>query len=209
MRIAVICLDPLIRGALESLLREQPDFQVVGSGCCCGSAEAIAETLHPDVLIVTEECVDEEGSEMVRQLRGAFGLKAMLVIEGRRACRDVAGAFDAIQSGQTGVGSFLWRIRELTGVRPARDVEESGSPRPRAPGGATAFTARTAREADVARLLVQGMSNRRISARLGISELTVKIYMTRLFRSTGCENRTQLAAKLAMAGTVAGPSGGY
>jgi DNA-binding NarL/FixJ family response regulator len=203
MRIGVICSNPLIQGALESLLRIETDFQVVGSGSSCGAAEAIAGTLQPDLLIVTEECVDEEGLETMRRLRAEFGLKTMLVIGGSRAHGEVAEAFDAVQSSQAGVGSFLLRVRDLVPEHVAPRAAPA-SPVPEAETGGV-FTAKTAREAEVGRLVAQGYTNRRIAAMIGLTETTIKVYVGRLLRTAGCDNRTQLAIKLASAGSVQGP----
>ncbi len=50
----------------------------------------------------------------------------------------------------------------------------------------------TAREADVFRLVVQGLSNIEISSKLYISESTVKYHVGNILKKTGCSNRTDL-----------------
>ena len=49
-----------------------------------------------------------------------------------------------------------------------------------------------ARETEVLRLLVQGLANKEIAARLEISESTVKNAIQQLFGKTGVRTRSQL-----------------
>lgn len=54
----------------------------------------------------------------------------------------------------------------------------------------------TAREGHVARLLVEGLSNRRIARRLGISERTVKNHLQSIFYKLDVGDRTTAVIKL-------------
>lgn len=53
------------------------------------------------------------------------------------------------------------------------------------------------REKDVARLLVEGVSNKEIARALGIEVVTVKKHVGNILRKLGARNRTQAAVKLA------------
>lgn len=65
----------------------------------------------------------------------------------------------------------------------------------------TACTARlsilTPRESEIARLISQGVSNKRIARHLAIAEQTVKGHLTAIFRKFGVVDRTKLALLLA------------
>jgi DNA-binding NarL/FixJ family response regulator len=50
----------------------------------------------------------------------------------------------------------------------------------------------TQREAEVAHLVAEGLSNREIAERLRLSEHTVKNYIFRIFDKTGVSNRVAL-----------------
>lgn len=52
------------------------------------------------------------------------------------------------------------------------------------------------RQRDVAKLIAQGLTNYRIACELGISENTVKIYVSQILRIFNLSNRTQLALTL-------------
>lgn len=76
---------------------------------------------------------------------------------------------------------------------------QSGSARlddtqPLAPGGTGALPGTlglTGRQAQVLALMVRGLSNREIATRLGLSEGTVKIHATAIFKALGVSSRTQ------------------
>jgi DNA-binding NarL/FixJ family response regulator len=51
----------------------------------------------------------------------------------------------------------------------------------------------TAREAEIARLVAAGLSNRQIAQKAGISESTVKIHLHRAYKKLGIANRAALA----------------
>ena len=51
----------------------------------------------------------------------------------------------------------------------------------------------TGRELEVLRLVVDGLANKQIARRLGISEKTVKGHLTNLFQRIGVADRTQAA----------------
>jgi len=58
----------------------------------------------------------------------------------------------------------------------------------------------TAREADVLRLVADGLTNREIGERLFLSHRTVEKHVERLLAKTGAQNRSQLVARAARRG---------
>ena len=58
----------------------------------------------------------------------------------------------------------------------------------------------TARQAEVLRLMVSGKTNRAIAALLGLSEGTVKVHLTAIFKALGVSSRTQAMALVARHG---------
>jgi DNA-binding CsgD family transcriptional regulator len=65
----------------------------------------------------------------------------------------------------------------------------------------------TAREADVLRLVAEGLANREIAARLYLSPRTVEKHVESLLRKTGARSRTQLVAIAGPAEPPAEPAG--
>ncbi len=54
----------------------------------------------------------------------------------------------------------------------------------------------TSREAEVAKWLVNGLSNQEISEKMFVSIRTVKAHLTSIFKKTGCRNRLELATRM-------------
>jgi DNA-binding NarL/FixJ family response regulator len=61
----------------------------------------------------------------------------------------------------------------------------------------------TARESDVLRLLADGLPNKGIASRLGISEETVKFHLASVFGKLGATNRTDAVRQAIRRGLVA------
>lgn len=66
----------------------------------------------------------------------------------------------------------------------------------------------TPRESELVKLLSYGLKNREISSRLGISEGTVKVYLSKLFDKVGARDRFELAlfGLKSLGATLADPS---
>jgi two-component system nitrate/nitrite response regulator NarL len=65
------------------------------------------------------------------------------------------------------------------------------------------LTPLTAREHDVARLLIQGNSNKLIAANLGISDHTAKFHVNNFISKMGAQTRVDAAVKYALANIAA------
>jgi DNA-binding NarL/FixJ family response regulator len=81
----------------------------------------------------------------------------------------------------------------------ASRVAEPGSP-----AGAHSLSQLTDRQVDVLRYLRDGLSNKEISANLGIAEKTVKVHIAAIFKTLNVVNRTQAAKFLHDARDVPG-----
>lgn len=62
--------------------------------------------------------------------------------------------------------------------------------------GKDLLNALTSREAEVAKWLVNGLSNLEISEKMFVSIRTVKAHLTSIFKKTGCRNRLELATRM-------------
>jgi len=54
----------------------------------------------------------------------------------------------------------------------------------------------TPREAEVARLAADGLSNKAIARSLGVTEGTIKVHLNAIFRKLGVGNRSDLIRRL-------------
>jgi DNA-binding CsgD family transcriptional regulator len=130
-----------------------------------------AETLRSDTgsgIIATLAPFAAMADESARTSLGADGYAAAIA-EGRRLSRDAA--------------LTLALGTRVSGAAPSADVS-AASPLGR-------------READVARLVADGLSNKQIGARLFISERTVESHVRNILNKLGFSTRAQIAAWVA------------
>jgi DNA-binding NarL/FixJ family response regulator len=110
----------------------------------------------------------------------------------RRARRDLSDAFDI-------VGEF----DTLSAARLARDAAD-GILLVNPDGGGDGGQERlTPREVQVLDLLVEGLSNKAIAARLGISDQTVKFHVAAICGKLGAANRTDAVRHAIRRGIIA------
>jgi DNA-binding CsgD family transcriptional regulator len=89
------------------------------------------------------------------------------------------------------LGESLGLSRSIGMTALASSIRSLGEPVP--PGGAR-LDGLTLREAEILRLVAQGLSNRDIGRALFISEHTTANHVRSILRKTGCANRTEAAA---------------
>jgi predicted ATPase/DNA-binding CsgD family transcriptional regulator len=112
----------------------------------------------------------------------------------------------ANESARTALGSTTFQAQVNAGRDMGRDDaiglalgERTGAAAPK-PGG-TGTTPLGKREAEVARLVAEGLSNRQIGARLFISEHTVDSHVRSILSKLGFSSRAQVAAWMASSST--------
>jgi DNA-binding CsgD family transcriptional regulator len=131
------------------------------------------------------------------RLRARYGVEPSVILRNQLAGLDavpVVGASPVIALLTTGRGEPLRvHIVPLGDGRRAVTIRELGT-------DLDAFRLRyglSAREAQVAELVLQGFRNRDIAAALGITSATAKKHLNRIFEKVGVESRVQLANRLA------------
>ncbi len=122
----------------------------------------------------------------------------MLLRRGRPQDKDAARALigEALRlAGQFGLAGVAERARaSRADCAPAPPPPASAPSIPAASPKDLLLDGLTAREADVLRLVAQGLSNREIGRTLFISEHTTASHVRSILRKTGCANRTEAAA---------------
>ena len=119
-------------------------------------------------------------------LVGAAADRARLRAQLQQAGLDVAGEFSSLTAARaSGIAAEAMVIAEPPGTGDA--VVES----------------LTSREVDVLELLAEGLSNKSIGARLGISDQTVKFHVASIAGKLGAANRTDIVRRAARRGLIA------
>jgi DNA-binding NarL/FixJ family response regulator len=196
IRVVIVDDHAVLRAGLEQLLAGQPDLEVVGTAASGGEAIELVRELRPDVVLMDLQMPGIDGVAATRQIV-AEQLADVLVLTSYSDAERIVGALDA------GAMGYLLKDAEpdevLTGIRAVARGESPINPRAaRALLGARRTTPTTAaeltpRETEVLVLVRQGLANKQIARRLGISERTVKAHLTSAFQRIGVVDRTQAA----------------
>jgi len=163
---------------------------------CATAAEAApaVATARPDVVTLDSSLPDGDGLRLSRDLRDGYPGLGIVILT---AHSQDAMLLRAVESGASAFVAKTAPVDELlAAIRHAAAAATSFS----ASGLAAALTRRreqagrlnlSQREAEVLRLLRDGMSIPAISRRMFISQSTAKTYVARLYDKLGASNRAQ------------------
>lgn len=195
------------QGVLLALQELYPDVQVAEAGSVAEAMRLIAEDDY-DIVLFDLVMPDADGLESLRQVVRAAGDTPVVVISASEEVEDIRGSIDAGARGYILKSSSIEALRHglplvlcgetyipLPGAALA-NIERSGEARGNrgqiAPGTASRHQF-TPRQLEVAKLLLQGHSNKEIGRHLGLLEGTVKVHVREIMRKLGVQNRTQAA----------------
>jgi DNA-binding NarL/FixJ family response regulator len=196
IRVLIVDDHAMLRAGLEQLLGGEPDLEVVGKAANGREAIDLARELRPDVVLMDLQMPELDGVEATREIVGEE-LADVLVLTSYSDAERIVGALDA------GALGYLLKDADadevLRGIRAVARGESPINPRAarellgarRTPTPAAAEL--TPRESEVLALVRQGLANKQIARRLGISERTVKAHLTSTFQRIGVVDRTQAA----------------
>lgn len=199
IRIALLEDHVLLRDVLARSLATEPGFIVAGQCATVEDALELVSRIIVDIVLLDINLGAEQGGSFVTRARaGGFQGKVLVVTAGvsnREAVwllkRGCAGVFLK----QEPLSALVQRIRDvMSGVVSA--VPEDVQQYPVAQVGARDLPHRrlTRRERQVLRAVCEGLANKEIAERLGVSENTVKSFLQQLFEKTGVRTRAQLVA---------------
>jgi DNA-binding NarL/FixJ family response regulator len=194
IRVAVADDHGVLRDGLAGVIAAQLDMELVATAADGAEAVAICRSASPDVVLMDLEMPVLDGIEATRQILVDAPGTAVLVLTSFSDRRRITGALEA-----GAVGYLLKDASAEEVVRGIRTAAAGGSPLdPRA--ARSLLEAKNApdplagispREREVFALLLDGMPNKLIARRLGISEKTVKSHLTSIFRGIGVTDRVQ------------------
>jgi DNA-binding NarL/FixJ family response regulator len=196
--IGVLVVDDhaMVRSGLTLLIDGAPDLKVVGEASDGRQAVELASDLAPDVVLMDLSMPVMDGVEATRELLRQRPESVVVVLT---SFSDQPRVTEALRAGAVGYMLKDCDPRDLlAAIRAAAEGHAPLDPRvARAllPGATTASPADglSAREKDVLRLVAQGLANKQVGTRLGISERTVKAHLGRVFREIGVQDRTSAA----------------
>ncbi|MBM3475084.1 MAG: response regulator transcription factor [Armatimonadetes bacterium] len=192
MEVVIGIPHALLRDGLRDLLKRWSGISVAGVAPSAREAVRVAERTEPDVLIMARSARPAEDARALEALRTTRRrCRIVLLEETSRPPRDDALVADwrvPPSVGPSGLVKGLWELcAAKTGAAPA----DLGRPA-RTPPQPKPHLILTRREHEVVRAVCEGLSNKLIAQRLGISEKTVKNHLFSIYRRTNVSGRTQL-----------------
>lgn len=198
MRVIVADDHSLFRDGIVSLL-EAARFTVIGeAGDGPTAVEAILR-LRPDVALMDIAMPGCTGLQALREIRAQWPEAKVVILT---VSDEDADLFEAVEAGASGyllkslkADEFIEMLRgvergeaAMTRHTTARLMAGFGHRADHSP------QALTPREAELLRLMAQGLSNKEIAVALSLSENTVKYHLKNILQKLGAHNRTEAAA---------------
>ena len=200
IRILLADDHPIVLDGLERLFRLEPDFDVVGR--CRDGEETLLRVreARPDLVILDLRMPRLDGLEVLHAIRAERLPTCALVLTAAIEPRQVA---EALRLGARGLMLKETAAELIVGV--ARKVLSGGlwyDPNlvSQAVGSLAQVPtddtlrqlALTSREREIVRMAAQGLRNRIIGERLGITEGTVKLHLHHVYEKLGVAGRVEL-----------------
>lgn len=198
IKVLIVDDHAIVRTGLAQLLGTTDDLELVGDAADGDAAVAQCLVLRPDVVLMDLSMPGTDGVAATRRIVREVPGTHVLVLT---SFSDQTRILDALQAGADG---YLLKHSEpeaiLAGIR---EVVQGGSPldpkaarvlltnrRAAADGPETKLTDR---EREVLIMVRDGLPNKSVARRLGITERTVKAHLTNIYQRLGVADRTQAA----------------
>lgn len=202
LRVVIVGEDPLARSGLSSLLSTEASLEIVGQTASPEEILLPSAAPNPDVLLWD---LGQDARSSLERLR-AFGDQGVPTVV---LCPDESSAVDALSAGVKGVAvrdvapdalaSALQAVSR--GMVVLDETLAAAALRPRISASPPAERL-TAREVEVLQFLAQGLSNKLIGDRLGITEHTAKFHVNSIMGKLGAQTRTEAVVHAVRVGLV-------
>jgi DNA-binding NarL/FixJ family response regulator len=197
LRVVLVDDHEVLRTGTKQVLETTEDIVVVGEAGTWDGALAVVDEVHPDVALMDIRLPGRNGIELARRLITEHPETRVVILSAYDDADFVRSAFDA------GVAGYLLKTLQreelinalravgqgTTVLDPAVSARLGARP---APAVTVANPPFTQREQEVVDLVAEGLSNKAIAARLGVSTRTVEGHVNHVFTKLGVESRTEL-----------------
>ena len=198
-RIRVVLVDDseVVRMGLRALLGTDASLEVVGEAGNVATAVEICARLRPDIALLDIRLPDGTGTEACRQILKRVPATRVLML--------TSVASDALVAEAIHAGAHGYLLKEIDGrglVQALHDVAAGKSildPAVTArvmqfmKSGGGALATLSPQETRVLALIAEGCTNKEVGVRLGLSEKTVKNYLSTVFEKLHVSRRAEAA----------------
>jgi two-component system response regulator DevR len=203
IRVLLIDDSPIIRLGLRSALEDYPDIEIVGEAGNVADGTTATTQLKPDIVLLDLHLPDKSGLVACRELLRARPQLKILVLTSSSNERHVQEALSA------GARGYLLKDNDGTALANALRTVANGQPviDPSMAGqvlnlvkhrgdasAASKLSQLSPQERRVVAFLAEGLTNKEIGDRLGLTEKTIKNYLATVFTKLNIARRAQAAA---------------
>ena len=208
LRVLMADDHPIVLAGLKALVQADPGLLIVGEARDGRTAQRLATSLRPDVVVLDLSMPEMSGTEVAKALlaeqpecrilvltvhedratlRQLLDLHVAGYLVKRSAADELLRAIHAVAAGGTYLDPLI--AGKVVGTAPGTT---------RSPRGPTMEL--SDRETDVLRLIANGHSNKEISTRLAISVKTIETYKARAMEKLGFKSRVDVVRHAASKG---------
>ena len=212
-RIRILLADDhaVVRKGIRDFLEEDAQLEVVAEAATGNEALQLAGELLPDVAVLDIQMPGMTGIEATRQIKAAYPGVRVLILT---AYDDDPYVFALLRAGadgyvlkSAGPEDLLRAVKSVAGggkvLGPeiaAKVVAQATSGKPA--GAAEQAEPLTERELEVLQLASQGLANKGIAQRLGISDRTVQGHLANIYGKLQVASRTEAVTKALQLGWI-------
>ena len=188
----------LFRESVARLLETEPDFEVVAQYGSIEKAIPILRQRHIDIVLLDFDLGQNDGTQFMRLAKAqGFTGKVLVVTAGvkeHQAAELIRNGISAIFMKHNSPNLLAQGIRDVVAGKVWFSQEflkaaMSNSAKPHPEPQNERFTQR---ELQVLSYVFEGLANKEIATRIGVSESSVKATLQQLFSKTGVRTRSQL-----------------
>jgi DNA-binding NarL/FixJ family response regulator len=194
----------VLGAGVREVLDREPDIEIVGEARTAAEAMHLIDETAPDVVLIDVPNLEASASEATRRLHREAPGSALVVMGGQDDDASIVGAFEVGAAGHVaemaGPAELVSTIRRVAGGKdPLKDeliarpdlVERIvDSVREAILADRPPTNPLTPRELEALGLAAEGLRNREIAERLGVSEQTIKNQLSSVLHKLGVPNRT-------------------
>jgi len=196
-RIRVMLVDDhaMVRRGLATFLKVYDDLELAGEAASGEAAIQLCNTLHPDVILMDMVMPDMDGAAATRMIRKQSPGIQVLALTSFKEGILVQSALQA--------GAIGYLLKDVSADELAQAIRAAHAGRstlsPEAAQALVLVTSQppapgldlTEREREVLALLIEGLNNTQIAAKLNVSPSTVKSHVSNILSKLGVASRTE------------------